>query len=332
MEKRLACPKSNILPGFFYLSFQSAFMKYLLLSICMTCWFVGAINAQKLVIQSPYKKETTPVVPGDATTDQALLVRMQVDRLFEAMHKADSSALRQLFVPGATLITAGASERNKAPYTVLTVNQFIAAVGNMAPGNVQEVLFNTEVKVDGPLANLWTEYALYANGKFIHCGVDAFDLVQIGDQWLITTIHDTRRQEPCPEDPHLAITTLLDGWHQAATKADAATYFNAFAEDGVFLGTDPSERWTKSAFWEFCKPYFEQKKVWDFKPRERHIQVDEAGNLAWFDELLDTWMGKCRGSGILTKTPEGWKIKQYNLTILVPNEVVNDYLKLLSNK
>ena len=307
-------------------------MKYILLSITLSCWVAGSAFAQKLVIQSPYKKENTPVVPGDATTDQALLVRMQVDRMFEAMHQADTSALRQLFVPGASLITAGASERNRAPYTVMPIGQFIAAVGKMAPGNVREILFNTDVKIDGPLANLWAEYALYAGGKFIHCGVDAFDLVQINGQWLITTVHDTRRQEPCPEDPYQAIAVLLNGWHRAAANADAATYFNAIAEDGVFLGTDPGERWNKAAFWTFCKPYFEQKKVWDFKPGERHIQVDEAGNLAWFDELLDTWMGTCRGSGILTKTPDGWKIKQYNLTILVPNEVVNDYLKLLSNK
>ena len=241
-------------------------MKYILLSITLSCWVAGSAFAQKLVIQSPYKKENTPVVPGDATTDQALLVRMQVDRMFEAMHQADTSALRQLFVPGASLITAGASERNRAPYTVMPIGQFIAAVGKMAPGNVREILFNTDVKIDGPLANLWAEYALYAGGKFIHCGVDAFDLVQINGQWLITTVHDTRRQEPCPQDPYQAIAVLLNGWHRAAANADAAAYFNAIAEDGVFLEPTPANDGTKLPFGLFASLILNRKKYGILSP------------------------------------------------------------------
>jgi hypothetical protein len=42
--------------------------------------------------------------------------------------------------------------------------------------------------------------------------------------------------------------------------------------------------------------------------------------MAWFDEVLDTWMGLSRGSGVIILTSDGWKIKHYVLSVTVPNE------------
>jgi len=53
---------------------------------------------------------------------------------------------------------------------------------------------------------------------------------------------------------------------------------------------------------------------------------------AWFEETLDTWMGDCRGSGVLIYQSSIWKIKHYNLAIAVPNDVVKDYIKLLKKE
>ena len=49
---------------------------------------------------------------------------------------------------------------------------------------------------------------------------------------------------------------------------------------------------------------------------------------AWFDELLETDLGICRGSGVLTLTKEGWKIQHYVLSITIPNENVSEIKKL----
>jgi hypothetical protein len=48
-------------------------------------------------------------------------------------------------------------------------------------------------------------------------------------------------------------------------------YFGHFAANGVFMGTDATERWTVSEFRVWAKPYFDRKKAWNFKPRDRHI-------------------------------------------------------------
>jgi len=54
--------------------------------------------------------------------------------------------------------------------------------------------------------------------------------------------------------------------------------------------------------------------------------------MAWFDELLDTWMGACRGSGVLRKTSDGWKIAHYNLALTVPNEKMNQVIDVIGKQ
>jgi hypothetical protein len=72
-------------------------------------------------------------------------------------------------------------------------------------------------------------------------------------------------------------------------------------------------------FQAFAKPFFDRGKAWSFKAIERHIYVDKSGKMAWFDEL-STQMKICRGSGVLVKIGNDWKIKHYVLSMTVPNE------------
>jgi ketosteroid isomerase-like protein len=129
----------------------------------------------------------------------------------------------------------------------------------------------------------------------------------------------------------LTIHKFIDDWHLAATKADANAYFGAIADNGIFIGTDATERWNKKQFLGFAKPYFDKGKAWDFKAYGRTVHVSNDGRFVWFSELLTTWMGVCRGSGILEKTPQGWKIQQYHLSVTVPNDLIRDFLTLVAN-
>ncbi len=95
------------------------------------------------------------------------------------------------------------------------------------------------------------------------------------------------------------INNILDTWHKAAANSEFDLYFSFFDNQAVFIGTDATENWQVNEFKDFCKPYFDKKKTWDFKPIQRNIYRNN--NIAWFDELLDTHMGICRGSGVLEK-------------------------------
>ena len=120
------------------------------------------------------------------------------------------------------------------------------------------------------------------------------------------------------------IDNVLTQWHKAASEANFEEYFSLMTEDGVFIGTDPTENWQNKDFRAFSKPYFDRGKAWNFKTLERNIYTEENSDIAWFDELLATQMGICRGSGVLKKTEEGWKIAHYVLSITIPNENVEE--------
>ena len=125
-----------------------------------------------------------------------------------------------------------------------------------------------------------------------------------------------------------AIASTLDAWHEAAAQANFETYFGLMTEDAVFLGTDATENWQNQEFKAFSKPYFDRGKAWSFSAVERNIYLDNTNELAWFDELLDTQMKLCRGSGVLKKMDGQWKIAHYVLSIAVPNEHVGELIKL----
>ena len=124
------------------------------------------------------------------------------------------------------------------------------------------------------------------------------------------------------------INKVLEDWHAAAAQANFEEYFGLMSGDGIFIGTDATENWKNKEFREFAKPYFDKGKAWNFTTLERNIYISENGKTAWFDELLNTQMGICRGSGVLEKTQSDWKIKHYVLSIAIPNENVDEVTQI----
>ncbi len=126
------------------------------------------------------------------------------------------------------------------------------------------------------------------------------------------------------------INSMLDSFNRAAGKADFKAYFDFYTDDAIFTGTDATERWDKAAFMAWAKPIFDKGRAWDFTSIERHIYFDTTGNLAWFDELLNTQMKLCKGSGVLVKQGADWKVKQYILSLIVPNDQLDSVVKMKS--
>jgi len=123
-------------------------------------------------------------------------------------------------------------------------------------------------------------------------------------------------------------TATIDAWHAAASEADFDAYFNLMTKDAVFLGTEATENWQKDDFKSYAKPHFDKGKAWSFTSVERNMYTNETQSLVWFDELLDTQMGICRGSGVLEMEDDSWKIKHYVLSIAIPNENTKEVISL----
>lgn len=122
------------------------------------------------------------------------------------------------------------------------------------------------------------------------------------------------------QDAQSAVAATLDAFHAAAAVGDWDSYFALWADDGVFLGTDVSERWELEVF----KEYASNSSGWVYTPQQRHINLTPDGDSAWFDEvLLSQSYGTSRGTGVLIKTEQGWRLSQYHLVFPIPNPLAD---------
>lgn len=140
---------------------------------------------------------------------------------------------------------------------------------------------------------------------------------------MILSITSCYYQKPADEkkkEVKAEVDSVISKWHKDAAESNLQKYIGAMSSDAVYLGTDATEYWTKKEFEVFCKPYFDKKTTWDFKLVKRNIYLSSDFKIAWFDELLDTKLGLCRGSGVVQKTEGNWKIEQYVLSPTLPNE------------
>ncbi len=134
-------------------------------------------------------------MPVDAqTTEEAAAVDV-VRQLFVHMKAGDTEAMQALFHPDIRLVTTGVQDGTPVARTVPAAAWLQSVAG--ATRELDERIYQPEVRVSGGLAFVWTEYSLFVDGAFSHCGVDLVDLVRLPDGWRIVQIADTRKQEGC---------------------------------------------------------------------------------------------------------------------------------------
>ena len=123
---------------------------------------------------------------------------------------------------------------------------------------------------------------------------------------------------PAQADDKADVSAVLDELHDAASKADWPRYFALYTDDAIFLGTDITERWDKPTF----QAYAGASNGWTYRVTERNIDLTPDGDHAWFDEnLANEKYGTSRGTGVVIRTPSGWKIAQYHLVFPIPNDL-----------
>ena len=125
-----------------------------------------------------------------------------------------------------------------------------------------------------------------------------------------------------------AAAEVLDALHQAASKADGATYFDLFTPDATYIGTDVTEHWSIAEFRAYAEPYFARGRGWTYVPRSRSLTLAplDCRCVVWFDEALDSQSyGTSRGTGVLVRGDDGkWRVALYALTFPIPNALARE--------
>jgi hypothetical protein len=142
---------------------------------------------------------TTPPATGAQAPsgDAKQEVLSVVKKLFDGMRTKDTAMMRALFDSSARLVTT--RTQNGAPVIRETrMSDFITMIGRSpAADTLNETIYDTEVRVDGNLATVWTAYDFHVNSRFSHCGYDAMQLARGSDGWKIIALADTQKREGC---------------------------------------------------------------------------------------------------------------------------------------
>lgn len=126
-------------------------------------------------------------------------VKSVINQLFSAMKGADAKSLKETFADSAVLQTIRRDKDGTYFVENENVKDFITFVGKGKKDSADERISYESLKIDGPLASVWTPYNFFYNGKFSHCGVNSFQLVRIKGRWKIQYLVDTRRRAGCIE-------------------------------------------------------------------------------------------------------------------------------------
>jgi hypothetical protein len=125
-----------------------------------------------------------------------------VRRLFDGMRAGDSAVVRSVFHPSARMVSVSERGGQRRTNIEASIDGFVKAVGTPRPEPLDERIWNERVFIDGALASVWVDYALYIGPRFSHCGVDHFLMVRDdAGAWKIIELADTRRTEGCTQRP-----------------------------------------------------------------------------------------------------------------------------------
>ena len=133
---------------------------------------------------------------GDAQNDDERAVIAAAQAVFDAMEALDAEAFRNSLVPDGFLLSVGPGTTRRS-----TRDQFAANIERQTTPMIER-MWAPEVRIDGPVATLWTAYDFYRGTEFSHCGTDAFQLAKTAEGWKVVVISYTSQAPPeCSTHP-----------------------------------------------------------------------------------------------------------------------------------
>lgn len=124
-------------------------------------------------------------------------VKAAINLFFEGMRNADAQMVQSSFADSAILQTVVVNREGKVSVRNEPISGFAAVLSRQKKGDLDERIEFETIKIDGPMATVWTPYKFYFQGNFSHCGVNSFQLVKLNGVWKIQYIIDTRRRQGC---------------------------------------------------------------------------------------------------------------------------------------
>jgi len=120
-----------------------------------------------------------PIAAQTSADHDAILKTVQA--FFDTMTAKDVEEARKILMPQGRFHAVRMRDGNIRSFS----NEEYLADLQAGKRMLRERMWNPEVRVHGAIATVWTPYDFWIDGKFSHCGIDAFDLVKTDEGWKL---------------------------------------------------------------------------------------------------------------------------------------------------
>lgn len=141
---------------------------------------------------------TGRALPQSTRTPDESAAIAAADSLLAALSRDDKAGMTRFTTDSAILgysAIRGGAER-------VRVHSWAEDLVRPSAVRITERGFGARARVQDRLAQVWMPYDIYIDGKWSHCGVDAFTLLKIGGAWKVASLFYTVEQPPaCSAHP-----------------------------------------------------------------------------------------------------------------------------------
>jgi hypothetical protein len=136
-------------------------------------------------------------VTAQSKDEKDVLAAVQL--MFDGMAAHSAEKLMAATAANAQFVASTAGQSR-----VITREAFVKSNENNKAAALERI-WEPKVRIHGTtagtIADVWAEYDYHRDGKFDHCGIDAFQLVKEGAAWKIVSVIWTSEKEGCKPSP-----------------------------------------------------------------------------------------------------------------------------------
>lgn len=135
-----------------------------------------------------------PTIADAAKHPEHDAIMATIDGFFKAINTNDLALMRSLAMSDAmnysvTILPDGSTQVH--PYT----QEYFLDPKNLGPEKLTERYWDPKLMIHKGIAVFWAPYDFYIDGKFSHCGIDAFDLIKVDGMWKVGNASWTRERD-----------------------------------------------------------------------------------------------------------------------------------------
>ena len=125
-----------------------------------------------------------------------------VDAAITGPADKDRACMKALFMPEARMMFASVGADGTPTYRLETLDDWIARVKARGHIILEEKQLKVQIERYGNIAQLWSSYALYSDGKQVARGINSIQAIKQAGGWRVTgiTVQPESATEPLPKE------------------------------------------------------------------------------------------------------------------------------------